>query len=1681
MALVAVLSGSPAAAFGPAVTPGFANVAQVPGRVLSGINAPQQGRTAIIAYHNGVLFTVPEVPASQPGADFQVRTWDISNPAQPVVRNTWGITPMPINAHGYFKSGQHLVLGPNWPPGGEWSFVPGATPGSVQRTAFPNLTCAGVRGCLFGPWYVADTYWSYNQVGGNAEIYRDWNRLATWDHLGLTGVIGHPFLLGDLLIFASDQSRTGVATYDVSDPRNPVLLDVLTTGGPGGYWPELWGHDGRLLIVFPYQTGGNGFRVVDATDPTNLRFIADRPLSGVESMYAQFQDEFAFMGSHKVDMRTFESVVFFDPGSERPNQPGTFGINTSQFALPLGNLLVTGGVGPHEGMAIWAHQAEPDTRGPSVGFHIPQAGRTHYPTGAPISLLIHETLESFTIVNGETFIVRPVGGAAIPGRIFFAFDDVLTFVPNQPLLPDTTYEVLLPAGGIKDAAGNGMVGYSFTFSTGSTLAGNAPPDIYSLTVSHYPVAPGQSVTLTAVASDPDDDPLEYRFDFGDGSEKTPWASAAFVATSYAQPGHYRAAVQVRDTSGSIAGGTHTVTVTVPPSGPAPRNSSPIACAAAARRVYTVNPDNGTLAAIDADSAALLFEVAICDDPRSVAVSAANQLWVACHGDDTLRLVDAAGNPIETITTGYGSAPLGIAIDAAGTTAFVTLEGAGRLLRFNTQTRQQTGTLALGPTPYAVAVSGNGSRVFVTRFLSPRNRAEVWEVNGATMALVRTIAIPKFGGEENFDSTASGRGVANYLAGITIAPDGQSAWVASTKTNSERGLLFGPDLDQDNTVRNIVSQIDLTTNRFARAIDIDNSDSARAVAFSPLGDYMAVALQGNDEIVIFDTLALAASSGLGSFVTRLGAGMAAQGLCTDPTTDRTFIKNFMSRDVTVLETGALYRSGTLSVDSETVATVGHEILSPAVLRGKQIFYNASDPRMSAEGYISCATCHVDGGDDGRVWDFTGRGEGLRNTTTLRGRAGTGHGNVHWSANFDEIQDFENDIRNNFGGSGFLSDADFAATSHPLGPPKAGLSADLDALAAYVTSLGAQTVPRSPHRSADGSPTAAALAGQAHFTALGCPACHPAPDFTDSTLGAANLHDVGTIRTTSGGRLGEPLLGIDTPSLLGAWAGAPYFHDGSAADINDVFRVAGGTVLQAEAGATSGGAWVTSQWVEFNNDDTVHGRALVNLNNPGAAVTFHNVDGGSGGSGAVEVRYSSGYNVFTLEATVNGAVHAQPLPLLGNDPAWRHTNWGTVRFEGITFAPGASNTLRISTPSQWANISIDYIVVSRPDELAAAQPHRIALSLSAAQRADLVAYILQIDGSGAAPPPAPTATATVTPTMTAIATATPPLPPATATATAVLHSLAGGVYHAGTGTAVAGAEVELTGASPGSATTASGGAFSFTGLAAGSWSVRARRSDAAMTGVSALDAAWALQSAIGARTLTAAQTLACDVSGDGTVSALDASYILQSLVGHMQDFPVAVACGSDWVFTPSGAAGAVAAVIGGDQCQPAAFTFAPLAQSVTGLRFDGAAFGDCTLNGGAQPAASVSSAASGGPAIAVERRRRDERRFQRVAIRAADVTSLSALDVTLTYDTDRLKLRRVRRAPGITGLVHAGEKRPGRARIVLASGRPIERLDRPLVHVVFERRRSSGDAEVRIDAASIDDITAAASTSALRARR
>ena len=208
-----------------------------------------------------------------------------------------------------------------------------------------------------------------------------------------------------------------------------------------------------------------------------------------------------------------------------------------------------------------------------------------------------------------------------------------------------------------------------------------------------------------------------------------------------------------------------------------------------------------------------------------------------------------------------------------------------------------------------------------------------------------------------------------------------------------------------------------------------------------------------------------------------------------------------------------------------------------------------------------SCHNDGGDDGRVWDLTGFGEGLRNTASLRGRGGAGatgsHGGLHWTNNFDEVQDFEGQIRALAGGTGLMSDSSFNAgtRSQPLGDRKAGLSADLDALAAYVGSLG--SFDPSPYRPSSSTLSTAAAAGKTLFRDLNCGSCHAGAKFTGS--GDQTLLNVGTIKSSSGKRNWEALTGMDVPTLRDVWATAPYLHDGSAATLADAIAAHAGFLL------------------------------------------------------------------------------------------------------------------------------------------------------------------------------------------------------------------------------------------------------------------------------------------------------------------------------------------------------------------------------------------------------------------------------------------------------------------------------------------------------------------------------------------
>ena len=726
-------------------------------------------------------------------------------------------------------------------------------------------------------------------------------------------------------------------------------------------------------------------------------------------------------------------------------------------------------------------------------------------------------------------------------------------------------------GGTPSASGSYNVTVAVNDGNGGSDSVSFTWSIYdALTLSPLEAAPqpvGAAINYTAGFNNGSNP--RFKWLFGDNTAETAYSSSPSISHTFAEPGRYIVTLTATDDSGQEVTEQFAQLIHRPLTAQQPALSMSIVYETRAGndRIWNVNPDNDTVSVTDAVTRQKVVEIAVGSNPRALAVAPDGRIWVTNKQDASISIINAGSlNVVQTISLPFGSQPYGIAFAPNGSSAFVTLEAGGKLLKLNPNSGSQVGSVSVGPKPRHLSILADSSRVYVSRFITPplpgeetanpqltAGGGEVVVVNASTMSIQETITLQY---SNNPDADSNGRGIPNYLGPAIISPDGGAAWIPSKKDNIGRGIQRdGQNLNFDHTVRSITSYIDLSTNQedLSNRVDFDNGGVASSGQFERYGAFLFVALESSREVSIIDAYTR-------SEIFRIDVGRAPQGIVVSPDGLTLYVHNFMDRSVGVYDLTTLVMQGQNSINElATIDVVAGEQLSSQVLLGKQLFYDAKDPRLALDAYMSCAACHNEGEGDGRVWDLTGFGEGLRNTIDLNGHAGTGQGPLHWSANFDEVQDFEGQIRSLAGGTGLMSDSDFNAgtRSQPLGDPKAGLSADLDALAAYVASL--TTYADSPYRNNNGSLTTAGEAGRTLFNSKDCASCHSGQGFTDSAPN--NQHDIGTIKPTSGSRLGSSLTGLDTPTLRGIWTTAPYLHDGSAATLADAVQAHNNVTLDA----------------------------------------------------------------------------------------------------------------------------------------------------------------------------------------------------------------------------------------------------------------------------------------------------------------------------------------------------------------------------------------------------------------------------------------------------------------------------------------------------------------------------------------
>lgn len=164
-------------------------------------------------------------------------------------------------------------------------------------------------------------------------------------------------------------------------------------------------------------------------------------------------------------------------------------------------------------------------------------------------------------------------------------------------------------------------------------------------------------------------------------------------------------------------------------------------------------------------------------------------------------------------------------------------------------------------------------------------------------------------------------------------------------------------------------------------------------------------------------------------------------------------------------------------------------------------------------IACASCHPEGGDDGRVWRFDHLGP--RRTQNLRGGIGM-TAPFHWDGGLKDLGQLMTDV----------------FTNRMRGPTLD--RAHIDALGSWIDALPV-IAPSAPP-----DPAAVARGGALFVDAtVACSSCHRGPAFTDNSS-----------RVVGRGVLTQ------VPGLRGLAFRAPYMHDGCAPTLLDRFTPACG---------------------------------------------------------------------------------------------------------------------------------------------------------------------------------------------------------------------------------------------------------------------------------------------------------------------------------------------------------------------------------------------------------------------------------------------------------------------------------------------------------------------------------------------
>jgi YVTN family beta-propeller protein len=249
---------------------------------------------------------------------------------------------------------------------------------------------------------------------------------------------------------------------------------------------------------------------------------------------------------------------------------------------------------------------------------------------------------------------------------------------------------------------------------------------------------------------------------------------------------------------------------------------------------------------------------------------ARTAYVPNHGDKTVTPINTATNTAGAAIA-VGLSPFAVAITPDGRTAYVANQGGKTVTRIDTRTNKAVAAIAVGNTPSGVAITPDGG----TAYVANQGDGTVTPINTATNTPGTTIA--------------SGSGSASGPFAVAITPDGRTAYV----TNSGDGT---------------VTPINTATNKPGTAIPLAVGSKPDAVAITPDG---RTAYVTNDIIAGTVTPINTATNKPGA---PIAVGRQPDGVAITPDGRTAYVTNFGGGTVTPINTATNTAGATIAVGS-----------------------------------------------------------------------------------------------------------------------------------------------------------------------------------------------------------------------------------------------------------------------------------------------------------------------------------------------------------------------------------------------------------------------------------------------------------------------------------------------------------------------------------------------------------------------------------------------------------------------------------------------------------------------------------------------------------------------------------------------------------------------------------------------